>query len=142
MEIIHAANLINAKINLENVNLDDTEKRNSYVLKTQTTTFPFLETEKGNISESRAIEYFLCKKYKPEFLGENTFGKAGLDVVSISSGFMRRRRAAVTLSFDETFREDMFEEVEGIKKIWYKNNLSSTLTYGETSSTKRRMEQL
>ena len=66
---------------------------------------------------------------------ENTFGKAGLDVVSISSGFMRRRRAAVTLSFDETFREDMFEEVEGIKKIWYKNNLSSTLTYGETSST-------
>ena len=76
MEIIHAANLINAKINLENVNLDDTEKRNSYVLKTQTTTFPFLETEKGNISESRAIEYFLCKKYKPEFLGENTFGKA------------------------------------------------------------------
>ena len=76
MEIIHAANLINAKINFENVNLDDTEKRNSYVLKTQTTTFPFLETEKGNISESRAIEYFLCEKYKPEFLGENTFGKA------------------------------------------------------------------
>lgn len=66
---------------------------------------------------------------------ENTFGTAGLDVVSISSGFMRRRRDAVTLSFDESFRQNMFDNVSGIKKIWYKNNLPSTLTYGETSSS-------
>ena len=66
---------------------------------------------------------------------ESTFGTAGLDVVSISSGFMRRRRDAVTLSFDESFRQNMFDNVSGIKKIWYKNNLSSTLTYGETSSS-------
>ena len=76
MEILHTVNLINAKIVIENVDLDDTEKRNSYVLKIPTTTFPFLETEKGNISESRAIEFFLCEKYKPEFLGENIFEKA------------------------------------------------------------------
>ena len=66
---------------------------------------------------------------------ESTFGTAGLDVVSISSGFMRRRRDAVTLSFDESFRQNMFDSVSGIKKIWYKNNLPSTLTYGETSSS-------
>lgn len=66
---------------------------------------------------------------------ENTFGTAGLDVVSISSGFMRRRRDSVTLTFDESFREDLFAQIEGIEKVWYKNNLSTTLTYGETSST-------
>lgn len=66
---------------------------------------------------------------------ESTFGTVGLDVVSISSGFMRRRRDAVTLSFDESFRQNMFDSVSGIKKIWYKNNLPSTLTYGETSSS-------
>lgn len=66
---------------------------------------------------------------------ENTFGTAGLDVVSISSGFMRRRRDSVTLTFDESFREDLFAQIEGIEKVWYKNNLNTTLTYGETSST-------
>lgn len=66
---------------------------------------------------------------------ENTFGTAGLDVVSVSSGFMRRRRDAVQLQFNEAFREDMFDNIRDIKKIWYKNNLSATLTYGETSSS-------
>ena len=45
MEILHTINLIKAKVSLENVDLDDIEKRNSYVLKTATTTFPFLETQ-------------------------------------------------------------------------------------------------
>ena len=66
---------------------------------------------------------------------ENTFGTAGLDVVSITAGFRRRRRESVGLIFDESFREKLFDNVEDIKKIWYKNNLSATLTYGETSST-------
>ncbi|MCR4955028.1 MAG: ABC transporter permease [Treponema sp.] len=66
---------------------------------------------------------------------EDTFGTAGLDVVSITAGFRRRRREAVGLVFDESFREKLFDNVEDIKKIWYKNNLSATLTYGETSST-------
>ncbi len=76
MEILHTINLIKAKVPLENVDLVDTEKRNSYVLKTPTTTFPFLVTDKGNISESRAIQYYLCEKYKPEFLGENIADRA------------------------------------------------------------------
>ncbi|MBR1637769.1 MAG: ABC transporter permease [Treponema sp.] len=66
---------------------------------------------------------------------EATFGTAGLDVVSISSGFMRRRRDSVTLVFDESFREELFDNISDIEKVWYKNNLSATLTYGETSSS-------
>lgn len=65
---------------------------------------------------------------------EKTFGTAGLDVVSVSQGFMRRRRAAVTLKFDDTFRDDMFDNVRDIKRIWYKNSLNGTMTYGDTSS--------
>jgi putative ABC transport system permease protein len=66
---------------------------------------------------------------------QDTFGSSGLDIVSISSGFMRRSRDAVTIVFNESFREKMFSEVSDIKKIWYKNSLSATLTCGETSIT-------
>ena len=76
MEILHTINLIKANVPLENVELDDIQKRNSYVLKTPTTTFPFLETEKGNISESRGIQYFLCNKYMPKLLGESPMERA------------------------------------------------------------------
>ena len=76
MEILHTINLVKANIPLENVDLGDVEKRNSYVLKTPTTTFPFLETQQGNISESKAIQYFICQKYKPELLGESVIERA------------------------------------------------------------------
>ena len=59
-----------------NVDLSDIKKRNSLVELTPTTTLPFLETDSENISESKAIEYYLCKKYKPELLGINLFQKA------------------------------------------------------------------
>lgn len=64
---------------------------------------------------------------------QDTFGSSGLDMVSISSGFMRRRRDAVTIQFDESFRENLFAQIPGIRKVWYKNSLSATLSYGETS---------
>ncbi len=64
---------------------------------------------------------------------QDTFGSSGLDMVSISTGFMRRNRDAVTLKFDEDFREDMFGQLKDIKKIWYKNSLNATLSYGSTS---------
>ena len=66
---------------------------------------------------------------------EDTFGTSGLDVVSVSKGFMRRNRDSVTLVFDESFREDMFDNLSDIKKIWYKNNLSATLAYKDTSAS-------
>ncbi|MCR4632381.1 MAG: ABC transporter permease [Treponema sp.] len=66
---------------------------------------------------------------------EATFGSAGLDVVSISSGFKRKKRDSVTLVFDEAFREELFDNINDIKKVWYKNSQSATLTYGETSAS-------
>ena len=61
------------------------------------------------------------------------FGSTGLDLVSISSGFMRRSRNAVQLSFDEQFRSDLFGAVKNIRKVWFKNSASFTVSYGETS---------
>lgn len=66
---------------------------------------------------------------------QDSFGSNGLDVINIRAGYMRRNRDAVTLVFDEKFRNDLFNNVEGIKHIWYKNTLSSTITFSETSAT-------
>lgn len=60
---------------------------------------------------------------------EDTFDSSGPDMVSVSKGFFRRNRSAVTINFDEEFREELFGEIEGIKKIWYENNLSATVSY-------------
>ena len=76
MEILHIINILGKDIPLENIKLEEKEKRNSLVQKTPTTTFPFLETQKGNISQSNSIIYYLCQKYKPDLLGENSFEKA------------------------------------------------------------------
>lgn len=66
---------------------------------------------------------------------KDTFGSSGLDFVSVNSGFMRRKRDAVTITFDESFRENLFEKIENIKKIWYKNSLGATISFESTSST-------
>lgn len=63
----------------------------------------------------------------------DTFGSNGLDVVSVSSGFMRKNRDAVTLNFDEQFRSDLFDSIKNIEKVWYKNSMSATVSYGDTS---------
>ena len=64
---------------------------------------------------------------------QSTFGSSGLDLVYISSGMMRRSRDAVTLKFDEPFRRDIFDNIKNVKKVWYKNSMSATVSYGETS---------
>lgn len=66
---------------------------------------------------------------------KDTFGSSGLDFVSVNTGFMRRKRDAVTITFDESFRENLFEKIENIKKIWYKNSLGATISFESTSST-------
>lgn len=66
---------------------------------------------------------------------ENTFGTAGLDVVSVSSGIMRRRRDIIQFRFNDSFRDELFDNIRDIKKIWYKNNMNATMTFGETSSS-------
>ena len=65
---------------------------------------------------------------------EDSFSTAGLDLVEISGGFMQRRRNA-SVTFNETFRENLFDAVENIKSIHYTNNLSMTLSRGETTVT-------
>lgn len=66
---------------------------------------------------------------------QDTFGTNGLDIVEIRSGFMRRNRDSISLVFDESFRENLFDGVKDIKKIWYKNSLSATLSVGEVSAS-------
>lgn len=67
---------------------------------------------------------------------ENSFGSQGLDVVSVSAGgMMRRGRSANVIKFNDTFRDNLFDNVEDIKKVWYKNSLSATMTYDEVSSS-------
>lgn len=66
---------------------------------------------------------------------QDTFGSSGLDLVQVSTGFKRRQRDAISLSFDEVFRQELFDNVRNIKKVWYKNSLSATLSYGDTSVT-------
>ena len=66
---------------------------------------------------------------------QNTFGSAGLDVVSVSTGFMSRRGSSSSVIFDESERTNLFDNIKNIKKIWYKNNLNVTMAYGETSSS-------
>lgn len=65
---------------------------------------------------------------------QDTFGSAGLDVVSITGGRMTRGRNAA-LELSESFGTELFNQVQNIKKIWYKNNLSATLAYRESSSS-------
>ena len=76
MEVLHTSFLAKAKIDFEDTDLEDVDKRNSYAQRTPTTTLPFLETNEGNISESLSIETFLAKKFKPDLLGSSIFERA------------------------------------------------------------------
>jgi elongation factor 1-gamma len=76
MEVLHTSFLVKAKIDFEDTDLEDVDKRNSYAQRTPTTTLPFLETKEGNISESLSIQTFLANKFKPELLGSSVFERA------------------------------------------------------------------
>lgn len=57
-----------------------------------------------------------------------TFGDSGLDQLQISEGFMSRRgQSLYDLDFDEDFRDDLWDTIEGLKSIYYVNKKSSTL---------------
>ena len=66
---------------------------------------------------------------------ESTFGTAGLDVVSVSGGFMNKRGSSSYIALNETERTELFDNIRNIKKIWFKNSLNVTMTYGENSSS-------
>ena len=65
---------------------------------------------------------------------KNTFGNAGLDVINVSKGMTMRRSKTAVMFFDQSFRTDLFDEVRGIKSIWYKNSFSPTLSKEDLST--------
>jgi elongation factor 1-gamma len=74
-EVLHTIALTSAPVELENVGWDEEEKRKELYPKSPTLTLPFLENEDGILSESKAIELYLCQKFKPELLGANDLEK-------------------------------------------------------------------
>ncbi len=66
---------------------------------------------------------------------ENTFGSAGLDVVQVSAGGFYRRSSGSSVSLTDSFAEELFDNIDNIKKIWKKNTLSATMAYGDSSSS-------
>jgi elongation factor 1-gamma len=75
-EVLHVIEVSKAPVELQNVDWEDEETRKTLVTKSPTETFPFLETEEGVLSESKAIEIYLAEKYKPELLGQGDLQKA------------------------------------------------------------------
>lgn len=65
----------------------------------------------------------------------DTFGTAGLDVVNVNAGRMMRRSSSSSIVLNESFRKELFDNIDNIKKIWFKNSLSATMSYGESSSS-------
>ena len=75
-EVLHVIEAAKAPVELQNVDWDDEETRKTLATKSPTETFPYLETEEGVLSESKAIEIYLAEKYKPSLLGEGDLQKA------------------------------------------------------------------
>ena len=75
-EVLHVIEVSKAPVELHNVDWDDQETRKTLETKSPTGTFPYLETEEGVLSQSKAIEIYLAEKYKPELLGEGDLQKA------------------------------------------------------------------
>lgn len=76
---LHTIYVSGANCTFENIDLEDIDTRNENVLKTPTTTYPFLETKEGNISETNAIQFYLAQKYKKDLLGNNIFENAKIN---------------------------------------------------------------
>ena len=63
---------------------------------------------------------------------KGSFGSAGLDMVTISSGFMNRRSSS-SLQFNETFRDDLWNAIPDLHTIKYTNSLSASIVYEDIS---------
>ena len=135
MEIAHTINLTGANVDLENVDLSDAEKRNSLIEKTPTTTLPFLETAEGNLSESKAIEYYLCLKYNPELLGNTSFEKAKVNQwIEFACNEINRSAKSIIypiLGWAPYCKENADKEIANIKK--YLNIIETNLKENKTN---------
>lgn len=75
-EVLHVIECANAPVELDNVDWEDEGRRKELVTKSPTGTFPYLETDEGVLSESKAIAIYIAEKYKPELLGSNDLEQA------------------------------------------------------------------
>lgn len=64
---------------------------------------------------------------------KKSFGSANLNMVQVSTGYMRRASRENRIELNEKFRDELFGSISGIKKIWFKNNLSATLMNDDLS---------
>jgi putative ABC transport system permease protein len=65
---------------------------------------------------------------------KQSFGSAGLDQVRLNQGFMRRgRNSTPPITFNESFRNEIYAEIPHIKKVWFVNSLSVVLTREDLS---------
>ncbi|MDR0527647.1 MAG: ABC transporter permease [Spirochaetaceae bacterium] len=64
---------------------------------------------------------------------KKTFGSANLNMIQVNSGYMRRASRENRIELNEAWRKEIFGLYKGIRKIWFKNNLSATLMYGDLS---------
>ena len=76
MSSLHGIYVSGTNCDFENVEFGN---RNKYSTKTPTITFPFLETQEGNISETNAILFYFAQKYKRDLLGNNIFENAKIN---------------------------------------------------------------
>jgi len=62
-----------------------------------------------------------------------SFGSAGLDMITINSGDASRRGSSVTVKFNDSFRDELWDAVPNLSHIKYTNNLSASIIYGDIS---------
>ena len=79
MSILHTIYLSGNTLSFENMDLSDETSRKNNILKTPTITYPFLETEKGNISQTNSILYYIASKYNKNLIGKNAFENAKIN---------------------------------------------------------------
>lgn len=58
---------------------------------------------------------------------KKSFGSSGLDMLRVEAGFMMRRNRNNTIQFDEAFRENLWNNIEELSKIFYVNSVNGTL---------------
>ena len=79
MSILHAIYISGKDIIFENLDLSDQDSRNKYISIIPTITFPFIQTESGNIAQTNSILYYIALKYKKDLLGLNAFENAKIN---------------------------------------------------------------
>ncbi len=78
-EVLHTIELTKAPITLEDISWDDEARRAEIIPKAPTQTLPLLETDKGLLSQSKAIELYLVETYKPDMYGTTPIEKAHIN---------------------------------------------------------------